>query len=84
MIRPAAFLVAALALSLPVLGQPEATPQGAPQGNAKPSVEELVKLTSHSDLVLIPVIVTDPSGKHVSGLGKDAFPFSNTPIRGRL
>jgi hypothetical protein len=77
-------LVAALALSLPVLGQQEPTLQGAPQGNAKPSVEELVKLTSHSDLVLVPVVVTDPSGKHVSGLGKDAFSVSNTPIRERL
>jgi VWFA-related protein len=31
------------------------------------------KLTARADLVLVPVIVTDKSGKHVSGLGKDAF-----------
>jgi VWFA-related protein len=73
MIRPAAFLVAVLALSLPVLEPQEPTSQGGAQGNASPSVPELVKLTANSDLVLVPVIVTDASGKHVSGLQKDAF-----------
>jgi VWFA-related protein len=37
------------------------------------AAQELAKLTAHSDLVLIPVVVTDKSGKHVSGLQKDAF-----------
>jgi len=73
MIRPAAFLVAVLVLSLPVLEPQEPTSQGGAQGNASPSVPELVKLTANSDLVLVPVIVTDASGKHVSGLQKDAF-----------
>jgi VWFA-related protein len=33
----------------------------------------LVKLSLRSDLVLVPVVVTDKSGKPVSGLQKDAF-----------
>jgi VWFA-related protein len=33
----------------------------------------LTKLTARTDLILVPVIVTDKSGKHVSGLKKDAF-----------
>ncbi len=35
--------------------------------------QELAKLTARTDLVLVPVIVTDKSGKHVSGLPKEAF-----------
>jgi hypothetical protein len=33
----------------------------------------LAKLTARTNLVLVPVIVTDKSGKHVSGLPKEAF-----------
>jgi len=37
------------------------------------NVSESVKLSLRSDLVLVPVIVTDKSGKPASGLPKDAF-----------
>jgi VWFA-related protein len=76
MIRPGGFLVAALAFSLPLFGQQPPARQGAlgdPQDRHNPAAEGLVKLTARSDLVLVPVIVTDQSGKHVSGLRKDAF-----------
>jgi VWFA-related protein len=76
MIQPRGLLVAALAFSLPMLEQQAPVRQGAPADSHdrdNPRAEELVKLTARSDLVLVPVIVTDQSGKHVSGLGKDAF-----------
>ncbi len=38
-----------------------------------PPPQDLVKLTARSDLVLVPVIVTDKSGTHVPGLSKDSF-----------
>jgi VWFA-related protein len=38
-----------------------------------PPPQDLVKLTTRSDLVLVPVIVTDKSGNHVPGLTKDSF-----------
>jgi len=44
---------------------------------------ELAKLSARSDLVLVPVIVTDKSGKHVSGLQKEAFRIEeNGNLRG--
>jgi VWFA-related protein len=46
---------------------------GASEDRANRPAQELVKLTARSDLVLVPVIVNDSSGKHVSGLEKDAF-----------
>jgi len=67
MIRQVGFLLAALACAWPVCGQQEpASPGGV-------TSRELVKLTARSDLVLVPVIVTDVSGRHVSRLEKDAF-----------
>jgi hypothetical protein len=35
--------------------------------------QESAKITARTDLVLVPVIVTDKSGKNVSGLPKEAF-----------
>jgi VWFA-related protein len=67
MIRQAGLLLAALVCVLPVGAQQDPASQGAA------SFPEQVKLTARSDLVLVPVIVTDASGKHVSGLEKDAF-----------
>jgi VWFA-related protein len=85
MIRPTGFLVAVLAFSFPVFGQQKYTRQlpqppstgrttpDASENPANPPAQELLKLTARSDLVLVPVIVTDKSGKHVSGLEKEAF-----------
>lgn len=49
-----------------------------PLDNAGPvilpeSYDRPLKFTSRSELVLIPVIVTDKSGQHVTGLTRDAF-----------
>ena len=49
-------------MASPLLAQQASTP---PQSS--------VKFSTRSDLVLIPVMVTDKSGKPVSGLSKDAF-----------
>ncbi len=48
-------------------------PSAAPGNPASLPSQELTKLTARADLVLVPVIVTDKAGKHVSGLRKDAF-----------
>jgi VWFA-related protein len=48
-----------------------ASPLSAQQSSAPP--RSPVKLSTRSDLVLVPVIVTDKSGKAVSGLAQDAF-----------
>jgi len=85
MIRPVGLLAAVLAFSSPVIGQQDSTRQlsqppstgrttpDVSENRADPPARELVKLTARSDLVLVPVIVTDKSGKHVSGLQKEAF-----------
>jgi hypothetical protein len=85
MIRPAALLAAVLAISSPLIGQQDSTRQlsqpsstgrstpDALENRAKPPAQELVKLTTRSDLVVVPVLVTDKSGKHVPGLQKEAF-----------
>ena len=85
MIRSAGLLAAVLAFSSPLLGQQNSTGQpsrppstsrmtpDASENRTDPSAQELVKLTARSDLVLVPVVVTDESGKHVSGLQKGAF-----------
>jgi VWFA-related protein len=83
--RLAGFLAAFLALSSPLMGQQDSPGQPsqlpssrqpgptASEDRANPSTQELVKLTAHSDLVLVPIVVTDKSGKHVLGLRKEAF-----------
>src|ERR1700688_2885181 len=43
---------------------------GNPNGNEN---DAEVKFTARTDLVLIPTIVTDKSGKHVSGLKREDF-----------
>jgi len=68
MFRPARSLAALLAIASPLFAQ-----QDAPANRTSPPPQELVKLTARSDLVLVPVIVTDKSGHHVPGLQKDAF-----------
>jgi VWFA-related protein len=85
MIRTAGFLAAVLAFSFAVFGQEEPTRApsrlpstdqaalGASENHGNPPAQELVKLSARSDLVLVPVIVNDKSGKHVSGLRKEAF-----------
>jgi hypothetical protein len=52
---------------------PGLTAPVASENRATPMAQELLKLTARSDLVLIPVIVSDKSGKHMSGLQKEAF-----------
>jgi VWFA-related protein len=49
------------------------TPSSAPKAPANLSAQTLVRLTARSDLVLVPVVVTDKSGSHVSGLAKEVF-----------
>ena len=83
MFRPATLLAAFLFMGSPWFGQQDnrqqpsqSSSQIAPvapeNGVAFPS-HELAKLTARTDLVLVPVLVTDKSGKHVSGLQKEAF-----------
>lgn len=84
-IRPTALLASILVLLVPLMSQQDParyrsqlspTGQTAPDAShdrANPPAQELIKLTARSDLVLVPVIVTDKSGKHVSGLVKNAF-----------
>ena len=85
MIRPGRSLAAFLAFSFALFAQqppprqptqlPPAglTSSSASKGPANLSAQALVKLTARSDLVLVPVVVTDKSGKHISGLAKGAF-----------
>jgi VWFA-related protein len=52
------------------------SPRSQPVGTENVSVaapQEWTKLSSRADLVLVPVTVADKSGKHVSGLRKEAF-----------
>jgi VWFA-related protein len=49
------------------------TSTAVPENRTVLPTQELSKLTARTDLVLLPVIVTDKSGKHVPGLQKDAF-----------
>jgi VWFA-related protein len=84
MLRPVRLLAAVCVLAIPLSGQqegpalppsrlPSALQTGAPENPTNPPSGDLAKLTVQSDLVLVPVIVTDSSGRHVSGLPKEAF-----------
>jgi hypothetical protein len=85
MLRTAYLLVTLLFIWFPVFGQQDGgrpSSQSQSSGEIAPSLAEnpaarppqqWSKLTARTDLVLVPVIVTDKSGKHVSGLKKEAF-----------
>ncbi len=60
--HPLRTLAALLLLASPLFAQQPTPPQ-----------QDLVRLTTRSDLVLVPVIVTDKSGNHVPDLSKDSF-----------
>jgi VWFA-related protein len=62
MCRRVQWSVAFLAITAPLLAQQPSTPSSGQ-----------LKLSTRSDLVLVPVIVTNKSGKPVSGLTKEAF-----------
>jgi VWFA-related protein len=82
MLRPAPLLAALLVVCSPFLARQDATqpsqsnsqtaPAG-PENHAVGPLADMARLSARTDLVLVPVIVTDKSGKHVSGLQKDAF-----------
>jgi len=83
MLRPESFLALLLIICSPALGQQDVRQQPS-QSSTKTALavtenrvalppQEFAKLTARTDLVLVPVIVTDKSGKHVSGLQKGAF-----------
>jgi VWFA-related protein len=62
-------LICTLLFFLPSPFSAQQTPDSqSPQAN-----EPTATFTSRSDLVLVPVVVRDHEGKHVAGLGKDAF-----------
>ncbi len=84
MLRPEPIFAALLVICSPLFGQQDVRQQPS-QSSTKtaPTVpenrsgalppQELAKLTARTDLILVPVIVNDKSGKHVSGLRKEAF-----------
>jgi VWFA-related protein len=49
------------------------TADAKPAANNPKPTPEVTKLVSRSQLVLVPVVVTNKSGEHVSGLKRDAF-----------
>src|ERR1700684_3954064 len=61
-----ATILAALACSLFVLAKPE-------DKNNDKDIDAEVKFTARTELVLIPTLVTDKSGNHISGLKKEDF-----------
>ena len=83
MLRPVPLLAALLFVCSPLFGQQDVNQQPSHSSSQNaPAVSEnrvalppheLAKLTARTDLVLVPVIVTDKSGKHVSSLQKEAF-----------
>ncbi len=59
---------------LPLMAQDAAVEKATTTSEAKQaSATEIPKFTSKSRLVLVPVMVTDKSGEHIGGLGRDAF-----------
>jgi VWFA-related protein len=83
MLRPGCFVVAFVFVWSAALGQPDHVQQPSPatstiaptgqENRTAPAPPEVAKLTGRADLVLVPVIVTDKSGKYVPGLQKEAF-----------
>lgn len=83
MLRPCRLLAALLFMASPLLSQQDAESKTSQSGaESSPAVsenraalpqQEATKVTARSDLVLVPVVVTDKAGKPVSGLQKDAF-----------
>ena len=49
--------------------------QGAPPvaGEKKAAAAEMTKFSAHTQLVLVPVVVTGKNGQHISGLTREAF-----------
>ncbi|MFZ0773905.1 MAG: VWA domain-containing protein [Candidatus Sulfotelmatobacter sp.] len=83
MLRPVVVLASFLLTATQLFSQ-QAVSQQLPQPSVQPAPavtenrtslqpQELAKLTARTDLVLVPVVVTDKSGKHVSGLQKEVF-----------
>lgn len=62
-----------LILSASLFAQQSGAAPSASQRPSAPAAEAIPTIVSRSELVLVPVIVTDKSGKHISGLNKDAF-----------
>lgn len=83
MLRPVAVLASFLLTASQLFSQQHVSQQSPQRGiQPAPAVtgnrtslqsQESAKLTARTDLVLVPVVVTDRSGKHVSGLKKEAF-----------
>jgi VWFA-related protein len=64
MFHPLRLLIPVIAITFPLCAQQAVAPN---------DLKAPAKVTTRSDLVLVPVIVTDKSGHHVGGLPKDAF-----------
>jgi VWFA-related protein len=73
--------ILAITLILPCFARPQQAPAPAVQpsranpasASPGPSRQSAARLAARSDLVLVPVIVTDRTGRHIPGLEKDAF-----------
>ena len=85
MLRPAPLLAALFVIVSPLFGQQEAgqlpsqsqsstkSARTASEDRTVLPLGELAKLSAHANLVLVPVIVTNKSGEHVSGLQREGF-----------
>ncbi len=79
MLRPGSLLVVFVFMWSAALGQPQPSPAAsaiaptAQENRIAPASQESAKLTGRADLVLVPIVVTDKSGKYVPGLHKEAF-----------
>lgn len=93
MLRPALLIAGLLFVGFPLFGQQDVNRQpsqsatqttpAVPENRIAPQSQDLAKLVARTDLVLVPVIVTDKTGKHVSGLQKEAFRIEeNGNVRG--